>query len=71
MAADLEGTAVTVNVLLPGGATAIGMIPDEATDEIRAQLRGKPRRPALGSLVARRTDGAPGRRHAVARRLGL
>jgi NAD(P)-dependent dehydrogenase (short-subunit alcohol dehydrogenase family) len=28
MAADLRGTGVTVNVLLPGGATITGMIPD-------------------------------------------
>jgi NAD(P)-dependent dehydrogenase (short-subunit alcohol dehydrogenase family) len=27
MAADLKGTGVTVNVLLPGGATATGMLP--------------------------------------------
>jgi NAD(P)-dependent dehydrogenase (short-subunit alcohol dehydrogenase family) len=38
MAADLAGTTVTVNILLPGGATATGMIPDEITDEVRAQL---------------------------------
>jgi NAD(P)-dependent dehydrogenase (short-subunit alcohol dehydrogenase family) len=29
MAADLRGTGVTVNLLLPGGATVTGMIPDE------------------------------------------
>jgi gluconate 5-dehydrogenase len=28
MAADLAGTGVTVNLLLPGGATATGMVPD-------------------------------------------
>jgi NAD(P)-dependent dehydrogenase (short-subunit alcohol dehydrogenase family) len=28
MAADLDGTGVTVNMLLPGGATRTGMIPD-------------------------------------------
>lgn len=38
MAADLDGTSVTVNILLPGGATATGMIPDEVTEEVRAQL---------------------------------
>jgi gluconate 5-dehydrogenase len=27
MAADLRGTGVTVNLLLPGGATATGMLP--------------------------------------------
>jgi gluconate 5-dehydrogenase len=30
MAADLAGSPVTVNLLLPGGATATGMIPDGA-----------------------------------------
>lgn len=38
MAADLEGTTVTVNILLPGGATATGMIPDDASPETRAHL---------------------------------
>src|SRR5262249_997411 len=28
MAADLAGTGVTVNLLLPGGPTATGMVPD-------------------------------------------
>jgi NAD(P)-dependent dehydrogenase (short-subunit alcohol dehydrogenase family) len=32
MAADLRGTGVTVNVLLPGGATATGMVPDVMPD---------------------------------------
>lgn len=30
MAADLMGTDVTVNLLLPGGATATGMLPEDA-----------------------------------------
>jgi gluconate 5-dehydrogenase len=30
MAADLQGTNVTVNLLLPGGATVIGMLPPDA-----------------------------------------
>ena len=38
MAADLTGTTVTVNILLPGGATATGMIPDEVPAEMRAQM---------------------------------
>jgi gluconate 5-dehydrogenase len=38
MAADLADTPVTANILLPGGATATGMIPDEMRDELRAQL---------------------------------
>ena len=38
MAADLEGTAVRLNILLPGGATATGMVPDEIAAERRAAL---------------------------------
>jgi gluconate 5-dehydrogenase len=38
MAADLAGSPVAVNLLLPGGATATGMIPDEVTAEQRAGL---------------------------------
>ena len=38
MAADLAGTAVTANILLPGGATATGMVPDDVSPETRARL---------------------------------
>lgn len=39
MAADLAETPVRVNLLLPGGATATGMVPDEAmSDGLRASL---------------------------------
>jgi gluconate 5-dehydrogenase len=38
MAADLADTSVTANILLPGGATATGMIPDDFPDEARARL---------------------------------
>lgn len=38
MAADLAGTSVTVNIVLPGGATATGMIPDGAPAAIQAGL---------------------------------
>ncbi len=38
MAADLSGSPVTVNVLLPGGATATGMIPENVSAEARARL---------------------------------
>jgi NAD(P)-dependent dehydrogenase (short-subunit alcohol dehydrogenase family) len=37
-AADLADTPVTANILLPGGATATGMLPDEMPDELRANL---------------------------------
>jgi gluconate 5-dehydrogenase len=35
MAADLAGTGVTVNMLLPGGPTATGMIPDDMPGEVQ------------------------------------
>jgi gluconate 5-dehydrogenase len=38
MAADLAGSSVTVNILLPGGATRTGMLPDDVPAEIRAGL---------------------------------
>jgi NAD(P)-dependent dehydrogenase (short-subunit alcohol dehydrogenase family) len=38
MAADLEGRAVTLNMLLPGGATESGMIPEGVPEELRAGL---------------------------------
>ena len=38
MAADLAGTPVTANILLPGGATASGMVPDEVPEEVRRNL---------------------------------
>jgi NAD(P)-dependent dehydrogenase (short-subunit alcohol dehydrogenase family) len=39
MAADLAGTSVTVNVLLPGGrGTRTGMVPDDVPAEVRASL---------------------------------
>jgi len=38
IAAELAGSPVRANILLPGGATATGMIPDEAPDEVRRRL---------------------------------
>lgn len=37
-AQDLAGTGVTVNALLPGGATLTGMIPGEVPPELRKKL---------------------------------
>ncbi len=37
-AQDLAGTGVTVNAILPGGATATGMVPDGVSDQVRASL---------------------------------
>lgn len=38
MAADLADTPVRANILLPGGATATGMIPDDTPPERRSAL---------------------------------
>ena len=35
---DLTGTGITVNAILPGGATLTGMIPDNVSDSVRAKL---------------------------------
>ena len=49
MAADLRGTPVTVNMLLPGGATRTGMVPDAGaagprppTNLLEPQIMGPP-----------------------------
>jgi gluconate 5-dehydrogenase len=38
MAADLADTPVTVNLLLPGGPTATGMVPEDTPPEVRARF---------------------------------
>jgi NAD(P)-dependent dehydrogenase (short-subunit alcohol dehydrogenase family) len=38
MAADLAGSRVRVNLLLPGGATATGMVPDDVAPSVRSSL---------------------------------
>jgi gluconate 5-dehydrogenase len=38
IAGDLAGTSVTANLLLPGGATATGMLPDEVPEALREIL---------------------------------
>jgi gluconate 5-dehydrogenase len=38
MAADLADSPVTVNLLLPGGATDTGMVPDDTPPDARARL---------------------------------
>jgi NAD(P)-dependent dehydrogenase (short-subunit alcohol dehydrogenase family) len=38
MAADLKETPVRANILLPGGPTATGMVPDDVPGEVRERL---------------------------------
>ena len=62
-AQDLEGTGVTVNALLPGGATLTGMIPDGVPEQIRANLLDPALMvPPLLWLASPASDGITGRR---------
>jgi len=60
---DLAGTGVTVNALLPGGATLTGMIPDSVPDQIRMTLLDPSVMvPPLLWLASPDSDGITGRR---------
>lgn len=62
-AQDLAGTAITVNALLPGGASRTGMVPPGLPDHVAAALLD-PRImvPPLLYLASARSDGVTGRR---------
>ena len=53
MAADLQGTGVTVNLLLPGGATVTGMLPSDTAPEGRRFL--EPSKTSAGAAVVLRS----------------
>jgi gluconate 5-dehydrogenase len=55
MAADLRGTPVTVNVLLPGGATRTGMVPAEEAN--RTMLEPEIMGPPIVWLASAAADG--------------
>lgn len=62
-AQDLDGSGVTVNALLPGGATATGMIPDGLPHEARTALLDPAIVvPPLLWLASEASDGVTGRR---------
>ena len=62
-AQDLAGTGVTVNALLPGGATRTGMIPEEADVTVRAGLlRPEVIVPPLLWLLSPAADALTGKR---------
>ena len=62
-AQDLEGTGVTVNALLPGGATLTGMIPQTVSEQAKSTLLDPSIMvPPLLWLVSRQADGMTGRR---------
>jgi NAD(P)-dependent dehydrogenase (short-subunit alcohol dehydrogenase family) len=58
MAADLAGTGIDVNLLLPGGATKTGMTPDLAPEAVRATwLDPAIMGPPICWLASRDSDG--------------
>jgi NAD(P)-dependent dehydrogenase (short-subunit alcohol dehydrogenase family) len=63
MEADLAGSSVTVNILLPGGATRTGMVPDEVSAEAQAALLDPAvMGPPIVWLASDRAAGVHGRR---------
>jgi NAD(P)-dependent dehydrogenase (short-subunit alcohol dehydrogenase family) len=66
-AQDLAGTGVTVNALLPGGATLTGMIPGNFPDHLRATLLDPAIMvPPLLWLASNKSNGVTGRRFVAA-----
>ena len=67
-AQDLAGTGVTVNALLPGGATRTGMIPASFPAELRTGLLDPAVMvPPLLWLASERSDGVTGQRFVASR----
>ena len=63
MAADLAGTGIDVNLLLPGGATRTGMTPDSAPEAVRAAwLDPAIMGPPICWLASRASDGVTDQR---------
>ena len=62
MAKDLDGTGVTVNVLVPGGVTNTGMIPAEAPYAREDMIQPEIMAPPLVWLVSDAAAGVTGRR---------
>jgi NAD(P)-dependent dehydrogenase (short-subunit alcohol dehydrogenase family) len=62
MAADLRGTPVTVNMLLPGGATRTGMVPDEHAAGPRNLLEPEVMGPPVVWLASAAAAGVTGER---------
>jgi NAD(P)-dependent dehydrogenase (short-subunit alcohol dehydrogenase family) len=62
MAKDLDGTGVTVNVLVPGGVTNTPMVPQEAGFDRQDMIQPEVMAPPLVWLVSNAAQGVTGRR---------
>jgi gluconate 5-dehydrogenase len=62
MAADLRGTPVTANLLLPGGATRTGMVPDDHAAGPRGLLEPEVMGPPVVWLASAAAAGVTGER---------
>jgi NAD(P)-dependent dehydrogenase (short-subunit alcohol dehydrogenase family) len=62
MAKDLDGTGVTVNVLVPGGVTNTPMVPQESGFDRQAMIQPDVMAPPLVWLVSDAAQGVTGRR---------
>ena len=62
MAKDLAGTGVTVNVIVPGGLTNTGMIPDEVPYAREDMIQPEVMVPPLRWLLSEAASGVTGRR---------
>jgi NAD(P)-dependent dehydrogenase (short-subunit alcohol dehydrogenase family) len=62
MAKDLDGTGVTVNVLVPGGVTNTPMVPQESGFDRQAMIQPEVMAPPLVWLVSDAAQGVTGRR---------
>jgi gluconate 5-dehydrogenase len=62
MAADLRDTPVTVNMLLPGGATRTGMVPDPRAAGPRNLLEPEVMGPPIVWLASAESSGVTGER---------
>jgi NAD(P)-dependent dehydrogenase (short-subunit alcohol dehydrogenase family) len=62
MAKDLEGTGITVNVLVPGGVTNTPMVPQEAGFERSEMIQPEVMAPPLVWLVSNAAQAVTGQR---------
>ena len=62
MAKDLEGSGVTVNVLVPGGVTNTDMVPQESGFDRQQMIQPESMAPPLVWLVSEAASGVSGRR---------